>query len=141
DGPEHGGRWLPRKADGVTQAAGKDAARAALEIELVDRGAALLDRHATLGDVAERTDPGIELFSIHARQQAPRPMSARLERDELSPFGGDAVRTRRIGKGHHAVGIAHVEGAFHERHAERLAQSFHEDPALFGNAVAIAIAQ
>ena len=68
-------------------------------------------------------------------------MSARLERDELSAFGGDAVRARRIGKGHYAVGIAHIEGVFHKRHAEGLAQSFHEDPALFGNAVAIAIAQ
>ena len=111
------------------------------QIELVDRGAAFLDLHAVLGDVAERADAGIELLAVRARQQAPRPMPAGLERDELASLGGDAVRARDIRKGDHAVGVADIEGVADQRHAERLAQPFHENPASFGDAVAVGVAQ
>ena len=101
--------------------------RAAGQIELVDRGAAFLDLHAVLGDVAERADADIELLAVRARQQAARPMPAGLEGDELPPRRGDAVRARRVGKGDHAVGVADIEGVADQRHAERLVQSFHEN--------------
>src|SRR5437868_6206767 len=96
DGPEYGGRWLPCEPHGVTQAAGEDTALAASQIELIDCGAALLDLHAVLGDVAERADAGIELFAVRARQQAPRPVSGGLERHELAPLGGDAGGARGV---------------------------------------------
>ena len=68
-------------------------------------------------------------------------MPAGLEGGEFPPLGGDAVRTRRIWEGHHAVGVADIERVAHERHAERLVQPFHESFALFGDAVAIRVAQ
>ena len=111
------------------------------QIELVDGGAAFLDFHAALGDIAERADPDIELLAVGARQQAPRPMPAGLEGDELPPRRGDAVRARHIGEGHHAVGVADIERVAQQRHAERLVQSLHENLALFGDAVAIGVAQ
>ena len=54
-------------------------------------------------------------------------MPAGLERDELPPLRGDAVGARDVGKGDHAVGVADIEGVADQRHAERLAQSLHED--------------
>ena len=68
-------------------------------------------------------------------------MPAGLEGGESPPRRGDAVRARRIGEGHHAVGVADIERVAHERHAERLVQSLHENFALFGDAVAIRVAQ
>src|SRR6266566_5931760 len=66
--PEHAGLWLPCHAHRVAQAAGKDAAAAIRQIELVDGGPAFLYFHAVLGDIAGRTDPGIEFPAIGARQ-------------------------------------------------------------------------
>jgi hypothetical protein len=44
-------------------------------------------------------------------------------------------------EGHHAVGVADIERVAHERHAEQLVQSLHENFAPFGDAVAIRVAQ
>ena len=68
-------------------------------------------------------------------------MPAGLEADEFLARRRDAVRARHIGKGHHAVGVADIEGVAQQRHAERLAQSFHENLADFGDAVAVLVAQ
>ena len=68
-------------------------------------------------------------------------MPARLEGDKFTSLGGDAICAGRIREGDDAVGIADIEGVANERHAERLAQSLHEDPASFGNAVTVAIPQ
>jgi hypothetical protein len=141
DGPEHVAVRLPGHAHRVAQAAGKDPTFAAGQIELVDRSPSLFDLHAVVGDIGERADASIELRAIGARQQASRPMPGRLEGDELSSLGGDAVRARCIREGHHAVGVADIEGVAHQRHAERLVQSLHENFALFGDAVAIIVAK
>ncbi len=139
--PQHAGGGLRGKAHRVAQAAGKDAAGACGQVELVDRGAAFFDLHAHLGDVAERADAGIELPAISARQQAARPVPAGLERGQPAPGRGDAVGARRIREGHHAVGVADIEGVAEQRHAERLVQSLHEDALLLRDAVAINVAQ
>ena len=68
-------------------------------------------------------------------------MPAGLEAGEFPPWRGDAVRARRIREGHHAVGVADIECVAQQRHAERLVQSLHENFALFGDAVAIGVAQ
>ena len=115
--------------------------RAGGEIELVDRGAAFLDLHAHLGDVAERADAGIELLAVGACEQAARPVAARLEGGEPLARRGDAVGIGDIGKGHHAVGVADIEGVADQRHAERLAEVLHEGAAHFGDAVAVLVAQ
>ena len=139
--PEHAGRGLPCHAHRVAQAAGKNAAYAISQIELVDRSPAFLCFHAVVGDIGERADPGIEFPTVGARQQAPRPMPVRLEGDEFPARPGDAVRARHIGEGHHAVGVADIERVAEQRHAERLVQSLNEDLALFGDAVGIGVAQ
>ena len=71
------------------------------EVELVDAGAAFLDLHAVVADVAERADADIELRAVRARQQAARPVAAGLEAGELAPR-----RTRRLAP-------ARVEGEGH----------------------------
>ena len=68
-------------------------------------------------------------------------MPAGLEGDEFLALRGDALGARHIGEGYDAVGVADIEGVAEQRHAERLAQSLHENFALFGDAVAIDIAQ
>ena len=45
-------------------------------------------------------------------------------------------RTRRVGEGNHAVGVADVERIAHQRHAERLVQSLQKQLLGFGHAVA-----
>ncbi len=68
-------------------------------------------------------------------------MSGRLEGDKFPSRRGNPIRVRRIGEGHHAIGVADIEGIAQKRHAERLVQPFHESPARFGDAVAIPVAQ
>ncbi len=64
-----------------------------------------------------------------------------LERDELPSRCGDAAGARRVGEGHHAVGVADVEGIAHKRHAEGLALALQKHLACFRHAVAIGVAQ
>ena len=68
-------------------------------------------------------------------------MPAGLEADELSPGCGDAIRARHIREGDDAVGVADIKSVAHQRHAERLVQSLHENLARFGDAVAVGVAQ
>ena len=68
-------------------------------------------------------------------------MPGGLEAYELLAWRGDAVRARHIREGDHAVGVADIERVAEQRHAERLVQSLHENFALFGDAVAIRVAQ
>ena len=68
-------------------------------------------------------------------------MPGRLERHELSPRCGDAACARRVGKGHHAVGVADVEGVADERHAEGLVLAVQKHLSGFRHAVAIGVAQ
>ncbi len=140
-GPEHAGRWLPCHAHRIAQASCKDAVAAIRQVKLIDGCPAFLDLHAIVGDIAERADTRKEFLAVGAGQQAPRPMPAGLEADELAARRGDAVGARRVGERHHAVGIADIERVTQQRHAERLVQSLHESFARFGDAVAIRVAQ
>jgi hypothetical protein len=68
-------------------------------------------------------------------------MAGRLELDKPSARAGDAVGARRVGEGHHAVGVADVERVAHQCHAEGLVLALQEHLACFRHAVAIAVAQ
>ena len=60
------------------------------EIELEDGGAALLDVHALLADVAARADRHVKLGAVGAGQQCARPMVADRQVEELRALVGDA---------------------------------------------------
>ena len=78
--PQGTRRRLPRHADGIAQAGGEDAGLAALEVELVDGGAAFLCRHAAVADIGQRADADIELPPVGA-QKAGFASSARRPSD------------------------------------------------------------
>jgi hypothetical protein len=141
DRPERAGPGLPGEADRIAQAAGEDAVCAALEVELIDGGPALFDGHSVVGDVGERSDPGVEFRPVGAREQAPRPVAIGLEPDQLAPRPGDAACAPRIGESDHAISGADVERVPDERHPERLVQPVEEHVADLGDAVAVLIAQ
>ncbi len=107
----------------------------------MDGGSALLERHAALGDVAERPDPDEELAPVRARQQTPRPMAAAFQLVQFPPRRGDAARAGGVGKRNYAIGVADVEGIAQQRHAERLVQPFHKHVVDLGDAIAIRVAQ
>ncbi len=107
----------------------------------MDSGTALLGFHAIVADIAERADASVELQPVGARQQAPGPMAAGLERGQFLARRGDLVRARHIGEDHHAIGVADVEFVAQQRHAEGLVQPLHEHLLDFGDAIAIRVAQ
>src|SRR5690606_4146425 len=109
---------LPGEADRIAQAGGEDAAGARLEVEHVNRGAALLGGHALVGDVGERAYAGEELAAVGAGEKAAGPVAAWLEVDELAARRGDAGLAVGVGEGDDAVGVADVEGVAEKRHAE-----------------------
>jgi hypothetical protein len=68
-------------------------------------------------------------------------VSAGLEARELAARPGEAGGACGIGEGHHAVGVADIEGIAQQRHAERLSLPFEKGVAHFGHAIAVGIAQ
>src|SRR5690606_36452972 len=77
-GPELAGGRLEGEADRVAQATGEDAAFAGREVKFEDAGAAFLDLHAVVADIALGTDADIELGLVSARQETPGPVAVRL---------------------------------------------------------------
>src|SRR5674476_1358179 len=65
---------FPSQTDGIAQAGGEDAVRAALDIHLPDGGPSGLHRHAALGHVAVRTDADIKSLSVRAGNQVLGPV-------------------------------------------------------------------
>jgi hypothetical protein len=68
-------------------------------------------------------------------------VSAGLECREPASRHGDARRAGRVGKGDHAVGVAHVKRIAQQRHAKRLAQVLEQWLADLGHTVIVRVAQ
>ncbi|MCC2662665.1 MAG: hypothetical protein K0S35_587 [Geminicoccaceae bacterium] len=68
-------------------------------------------------------------------------MPAGFELSYLLPWRIDAARARRVGEGHHAIGVADVERIAHQRHAERLVQPLQKHVPNLRHAVAVRFAQ
>ena len=114
---------------------------AARQVELMNRGAALFDVHALVGDVGERADPDVELRFVGRQKQAAGPVPAAIVLGQPATWLGDPVRARRIGKGDHAIGIADVKRVADKRHSERLVQALEERVLRLSDAVTVGVAQ
>ncbi|CAN6484249.1 unnamed protein product [Victoria cruziana] len=142
--PQRAAVRLPGHADRIAQAAGVDALRAALRVDLQDGRAPLLGLQAVLGDIAVGADADVQLAAIGTGDQALGPVMVARAGRQLGHLGRRAFEPRQlgvVGPAQQRIGVGDVEVLADQGHAQWRVEAFGEDEALVGNAVAIGVAQ
>ncbi len=144
--PQRAGLRIPCKAVGVAQPRGEDRVLPRLQVELVDRRAALLRPRPLLADIARRTDGHIKRRAIGSRDQAACPMVV-VGRPiwQFQNRCGRRVDFRRaigVGETHDRRRVGHVKIVTDKRHPERLVEALADERALrVDDAVSVGVAQ
>ncbi len=113
-------------------------------INLEDGGAAFLDLHAVLGDVAVGADGRIELLAVGAGDDVLGPVMVELAGRQVRDLDArrrDLGRALRVREAYDCIGVGDVEIAADQRHAERRIQVLQECRLGFCDPISVGVAQ
>ena len=142
DGPQLLVVGADRHALRVAQAAGIDAERLLLRVDLEDVGTEFLCVQAVFRDVRRRSDADEQRLAVGCRDQRARPViAAAVQLDDQFGLSGNLRRAVGVGDADQRIGVGNVKLAAHQRHAGRRVEPGHEDVAFLGDAVAVRVTE